>query len=308
MKRFIATRYDKIALGVVGLMLAMSVGGSRWFRGDSRRIKSIPVAVHLGESDFRPEILSVDAPAKTTWSEPVAQSTGKEWVFEVFTPPVVFYDPKTAVFSVTPPASASESDREFTLELIAVKRELYRVQLCGYMGEPGAYIALFSQPGLPGSLLARENEEVGDLGLVLKHFSIRKMALAPNAGGPAFEVAAVADLLDKRSGSAVVIDSRGPKFADALVAVVSFSDSRGKPVEVREGDLIRDKDGAYRIAHVQSDPAEITVAREGEGQGLPATTKSIRLRDRKTSPSTTLSENKNKVLVRPATGLVENEK
>ena len=306
MKRFIETHYDRVVLSLVGLMLAMSLGVTWRLRGDSRRVKSIPVTVHLMKSDFQSEILPVSAPVEATWSNPLAQSTGKEWVFEVFTPPVVFYDPKTAVFSVTPAAVASGSGREFTLELIAVKRELYRVQLCGYVGQPGAYIALLSQPGLPGSLLARENEPVGDLGLVLKHFSIQKMALAPDAGGPAFEVAAVAELWDERSGSTVQIDGRGQKFADALVAVVSFSDSRGKPHELREGDVLRDRGFAYRIANIQSDPAEITVAREGDG--LPAMTQSIRPREGKISQTGNLSENEYKSSVRPATGLVENEK
>jgi hypothetical protein len=190
--------------------------------------------------------------------------------------------------------------------LIAVKRELYRLQLSGYVGGPGAYTALFSQPGLPGSLLIRENEQVGDLGLVLKRFAIRKITFASNAEGPVFEVAAVAELLDEHSGLTVVIDTRGPKFADALVAVVSLANSRGKPSEVREGDQIRDKDCVYRIEHVQYDPAEITVVREEAG--LPVTTMAIRSRAMQSSSPSPLSENENKSSVRPATGLVENNK
>jgi hypothetical protein len=98
MRRFIAKRYDKIVLGTVGLILAASWGMTWSLRSDRRRIKSIPVAMHLTKSDFQSAISPGAAPAKSTWSNPAAQSTGKEWVFEVFTPPVVFYDPRTAVF------------------------------------------------------------------------------------------------------------------------------------------------------------------------------------------------------------------
>ena len=158
MRRFFATQYERIVVGVAVMALAVSCGISWSMRVDVRRIKSVPVGLHLVNADYRPSALPAAVERKQPWVAPSAQSAGDGWIYEVFTPPVVFYDRQAASFSVTPAGAARGDDREFALELISVRRELFRVQLSGYAGVPGSYTAIFTRPGKPGPLLARENE------------------------------------------------------------------------------------------------------------------------------------------------------
>ena len=40
---------------------------------------------------------------KPSWAKPAAQSEGGGWVYEVFTPPVIYYNAAARSFAVTPP-------------------------------------------------------------------------------------------------------------------------------------------------------------------------------------------------------------
>ena len=83
-----------------------------------------------------------------SWAAPKSQSRGEEWVFDVFTPPVIYYDPISREFAVTPPNLQARDDglsqwTHFDLELLEVRLRPYRLQLVGYAGEPGSYVAYF---------------------------------------------------------------------------------------------------------------------------------------------------------------------
>ena len=173
MNKFFGAQYERIAVGVAMVALAVSLGLSWSLRADLRRIKSVPAVLHLARVDYRPAALPAAVEREQSWTTPPAQSAGNEWIYEVFTPPVVFYDRQAARFSVTPVGASHGDDREFAFQLISVRRELFRVQLSGYVGAPGSYTVIFTRPGKPGPVLARENERLKDVGLVLKTWHAR---------------------------------------------------------------------------------------------------------------------------------------
>ena len=299
-------QHERIAVGVAVIVLAMSFGISWSLRPEVRRIKSVPVALHLAKADYRPAALPAAVGHRESWTTPAAQSAGSEWVYEVFTPPVVFYDRQAASFSVTPAGTSRGDSREFALELVAVRRQLFRVQLSGYAGASGSYTAIFTRPGKPGPLLAKENERLKDVGLVVKRFTLEKREIGKTPGDPGFEIVARAELQDERSGAITVLDSESKKYDDTMVATVHLSDLSVATREVREGDLISSGGYAYRISQIECDPAGIIVTREQPG--LPPATKLLRPVDSKPSQLVNLPENPAKSLFRPATGIVGNTK
>ncbi len=306
MNKFLATQYERIAVGVAAMALAVSLGISWSLRADVRRIKLVPVTLHLAKADDRPALLSVAVKPEEPWATPPAQSAGKEWIYEVFTPPVVFYDRQAARFSVTPAGALRGDDREFAFQLVGVRRELFRVQLSGYAGAPGSYTAIFTRPHNPAVLLVRAGERLKEVGLVLQHFAIEKRTTVEHDHRPGFEIVAVAELQDERSGTITVLDSVARKFDEALVATVHLSDSPGATREVRERDLFSNGGCAYRVSHIQCDPAEIIITREPPG--LPPATKPLRLVEAKPPQPASISESPTKSSFRPATGIVDNDK
>src|SRR3954470_5543521 len=75
-------------------------------------------------------------PIKTeTWAPPVAQTRGRDWIYDAFTPPEIFYNARSKQFTVKPPSSLQEEESEaFGLDLIAVRPEPFRLQLIGFAG------------------------------------------------------------------------------------------------------------------------------------------------------------------------------
>lgn len=73
------------------------------------------------------------------WLEPEAQSAGREWIFETFTPPIVYFDAVTQRFTVLPPLAPAE-EPNFGVELSSIEDQPYRLQYAGHHGVEGAYI------------------------------------------------------------------------------------------------------------------------------------------------------------------------
>lgn len=210
--------------------------------------------------------------APVTWRKPSPQSSGPGWVYEVFTPPAVYYNRVARSFSVTPPGTRGEGAAAFGLELLTVRRELFRLQLAGYFGGPDNWLVAFTAPGSPETLLARPGRRFEALGLTLQSFAERKVEVARVAGRPVHEVAAFAVLRDERSGAEVVLDSRAPTFTAASVAVVRAAPGEARDgLEVREGDTLTHAGATYRIERIQLDPPEVVVSRLEAGLPVPET-------------------------------------
>jgi hypothetical protein len=90
-------------------------------------------------NQFVAELPSIETPEKKHWDEPAKQQD--DWIFEVFTPPRVFFNQETMRFLVQLPAGdvAQPPPTEFGLEVVGIKRDPFRVQLTGYSGSVGYF-------------------------------------------------------------------------------------------------------------------------------------------------------------------------
>lgn len=207
--------------------------------------------------------------AGATWRKAPAQSAGGGWVYELFTPPVIYYNATARSFAVTPPDSTGrEVEAAIGVQLLAVRLEPYRLQLTGYFGSADDYVAAFAVPGSSEVVLARAGQRFEQLGLTLKHFEVKKVRLDHDDPWPVYDVAGLATLHDDRTGTEVVLDSRTRKLTDTVMAVVKLP-GRGKPRELHEGDTWTEGDIVYRVERIQLEPAEVVVARIVPGLPLP---------------------------------------
>jgi hypothetical protein len=258
------------------LAAAAAVGTATWGwqqQAALRRLRLEHVHADLsGAAYAAAPRLELPAVAKP-WGKPVAQTSGAGWNYELFTPPVVYYHAGARTFTVTPPEYFAETNpATFGLELLAVKREPFRLQLVGYVGGPENYTAAFVSEQLPETLLARVGKRFDQLGLALKSFEIRRIALDPRAAQPIYDVAAVATLHDERSGTEVTLDTRGPKLTDTPLAVLrAVTDPKGEPRVLHQGETFEAGDAMFRIEHIQLDPPEVIVAKQTAGLPFPET-------------------------------------
>lgn len=161
------------------LALAGACGATGWWwqqQAGLRRLRAERGAVALTGSAYAPATLPVVESAAEPWTKPRAQAAGAAWIYELFTPPVIYYHASARSFAVFPPASFTESATQvFGVELLAVKREPFRLQLVGYVGTPGDYVGAFVSSQVPETLLARSGRRFAQLGLALKSLEVRKV-------------------------------------------------------------------------------------------------------------------------------------
>lgn len=173
--------------------------------------------------------------------------------------------------TLAPPTGVSdtEEERPFGLELLDVRTAPFPLQLAGYFGEAGDYVMAFVSGGQAEPQLARCGHRFERLGLTLRSFVIRKVAVKHDDAWPVYEVAAFAVLHDEKTGTEIVLDSRR-KPTGTLQAVLRDAPDR-QPSTRQEGELIVQGDATYRIQHIQADPPEVVVLRQAGDSSMPAT-------------------------------------
>lgn len=207
---------------------------------------------------------------RAEWTRPAPQSSGPAWLYEVFTPPVIFFNAAARSFSVTAPDQRVDG-LPFDLELLAVRRDAFRLQLAGYYGAPGDYVAAFTSPVVPETLLARQGRRFEQLGLTLRRFDVKKVQVGESEAGPLYEVAAQAVLHDERTNAEVVLDSRVRKLSETPLAVLRLFGADDAGRELREGDIWQQGAATYRIERIQLDPPEVVIVKQSPGSPLPET-------------------------------------
>lgn len=271
MSELIKSSYDKMLVALGAALLAVS-GGWVWLhQADIARLRHQPVAAGLPDAAYAASGLPMPETKIAVWAKPAPQSHGSGWLYEVFTPPVIYYNTLAKSFTVTPPLNLAEGGAPFGLELIDVKFEPYRLQLVGYFGEPGDYLAAFVSANQPETLLARSGRRFAQLGLTLKSFDVRKVEVTHTDPWPVYDVAALAVLFDEQSGAEVVLDSRARKLTDTPLAVLRLVTAGSAPRTLHEGDTFSDDTGTYRVERIQVDPPEVVVARQAQGLPVPET-------------------------------------
>ena len=274
MSQYLKSNYEKVLVAAAAGAVVASLG---WMWQQQREIQAMDEArearvAMTGRSYAPAATWRVPATDRTPWPKAPEQSAGSGWLYELFTPPVIYYNTGARSFAVTPPQYPTlEGGTAFGLELVGVKPALFRLQLAGYFGSPDNYLIAFVSPGSPETLLARVGKRFDQLGLTLKSFEVKKVPVAHDEPWPVYDVAGLATLIDERTGAEVVLDTRMRKLADGSLAVFKSPGAGGKTRELREGDSFADDGASYRVERIQLDPAEVVVSRTVAGLPVPET-------------------------------------
>jgi hypothetical protein len=260
---------------LVGFALAAAVASAGWFGWQSVSARRVPPAA-AARTKAAPAVpyqpSGIDAPKveTETWAPPPAQSRGASWVYDVFTPPEIFYDPRTKQFSVTAPtaeteaqpAPAPEAAAPFGLELREVKRAPFRLQLVGYMGGEGNYRGTFQNALTTETFLAGAGRRIPALGLEIAGFDVRRRAVVIAGNPPANRIVAMALVRDELTGETVELNSLERTLTNTPVAVVAAADDPGHPRELRAGEAFKSGAATYKITKIQLAPPAADVTKE----------------------------------------------
>lgn len=199
------------------------------------------------------------------WHPPTSQSRGKEWVFDVFTPPVIYYDPNAQEFAVTPPSQGNASEDEllwarFELELLEVRLRPYRLQLVGYAGEPGNYVAYLEQAATGEIVLMREGQEIADLGIRLLSFTEQQVEIQQEDSMTVLQSVGVARLEDKTNGQEISLTNLETKMFSDLEARVRVM-PEGSVHLLKSGSRLELDNSVYIVGDLSAQPEEAIITK-----------------------------------------------
>ncbi len=256
---------DKLIL--IGAMIVfIAIGVSNYF--SSRNLDTLTRTQRPMLSDQKVNVDRYEAEVrpspKESWSSPENQARGSEWVFDLFTPPVIYYNPINQEFAVTPPdlvARLAEPDTNaFGLELLEVRPRPYRLQLVGYAGQEGSFVAYLKYLPSGNLMLARPGKLLVEAGAKIESFEVKQMQVEQDGGMPVFEKVGVARIRDYDTGEEIYLTNRETKLYSDLEARFR-SKGDGSIHIVREGSQVELETGFYIIGDLSAHPPEAMVTR-----------------------------------------------
>lgn len=258
-------RLEQICV-MVGLVLLTASAG--WFGWRWLNLK-FPV-VPAQETSGKPfELERPDAgrkPSIHVWPAPKALARGSDWVYDVFSPPEIFYDPLTQQFTVTPPSADAFLPKapklSEQLKLLSVEGELFPLQLLGFVGEREQYWGTFENKVTYETLLLQQGDEIETLNLKVKKLEVDRVETQIPESMTVREARVWATVQDNRTGEETVLKQGVPTMTNVLVARIQLVEDPERIYEVLAGDLIEIEQERYRIDEIRLAPAEVDVTKE----------------------------------------------
>lgn len=251
--------YDKI-LFLIGILMLLA--GAYYYLN---RSEAIPQALpaHLTAppaGDAYSPIRVPDIGAETVeWGEPESQSFGPLWVYDVFTPPKIYFNEETNEFLPEPPRPPV-GPPPFGLQLVEIKQELYRLQFDGYMDAPS---------GKPeDAILLFDNVETGTLsrGSVGTRnadgeFTVVSFELRREEQDGLLRRVPTVTILDERIGREVVLtEAERLTLPDQIITVLQGTEPDYPRFEVpAEGGTITIGESIFTVSNISFDNQSVRV-------------------------------------------------
>jgi hypothetical protein len=203
------------------------------------------------------------------WIEPAAQRRGRGWVYDVFTPPSLYYDPRARMLSAMSAAEAARADSADAapdLELLTVRRGPFRLQLVGYAGGAEDRRGIFANINTGETVIGREGERLAGQGLTVKSLSLKHPGAGTDGGAATGELVATAIVTDESTDEETVLTNRGQCLAGAPVGLFMSRKTPGFRRELREGESITVNGVNYCIERIDLQPPQVVVVSAGPGE------------------------------------------
>jgi len=220
---------------------------------------------------------------QSEWGDPAPQG-GPNWVFDLFTPPVIYYDEASGSFTVTPPGSRVAPVDDFPMVLKSVKRPAYRYQLIAYAGTSGQYLLTLEDRVAGKDVFVAPGETIPGSDVLVKSFEEKRIVpegLAPGTT-EVFDLVGVCQLEDPSRGGDVSLMSGKVFYLDESRAMLHADD----PIadwELSTGELFEYAGKKFRIQSIDPDLCRVSIQLiSDEGEVLRE--RSLQLDDQEEAP------------------------
>ncbi len=259
--------WSVLIAGIVGAEYVWMCGATGRGNGEaaaSVETKGLPVELIL------PDFGQAAEPILAIWDEPERQARGEGWVFDVFTPPDLYRNPATWAWSLTPPpapdlesdASTSTEESVFAIEVLAIVREPFPVQLVGFgHQEGGGSYGVFENTLSGETLLGRQGETLNGMNYRVERLEVVRMRVGSPELGTYPVMAAKAVVVETTTGATNEVDSLARTYVGE--PWIHYRTRRGPESAVAERFVTIHEGGAnYRVLAIEVEDAAVEVVKE----------------------------------------------
>ncbi len=263
---------DKIIIGISALVFA---GGCAWAFMQQSAVTGIdqPVNPPVSGAPYEPVELTASIVAANDWPQPEPNVRGPLWLYHVFTPPVIYYNPTTAEFTVEPPerpdTTPPRPPEPFGVQLLAVTQEQFRLQLVGYSGDGDEARGIFLNISTNETLFARSGRSIPELDVEVVNVSIERKRTVVD-GQPIIETTATAEVKDLLTGETHQLVNGQRLFTGDPVATLHIVAS-GLERTVRSGDTFEEAGATFTVESTAIDPPTVRITKKPSDESAPQT-------------------------------------
>jgi hypothetical protein len=258
-----AKSQDKILFGAALVLLLASAG---WALLQNSKISALKAAPDTNVPQVAYVPTGTDAPRVSTreWPKPPSQSRGIDWIYDVFTPPEIYYDEATKQFSVTPPVTKPVEEVKqlpFGVTLIGIKQDAYRLQLVGYVGAEGDYRGTFENGVTGDTIIGRAGKVIPSLDLTIKTFEVKRILIKSKESMDTYVTEATAIVVDTKTGEEVRLTNKARLIKGNPFATFQ-PDNATETVTHRAGEKFTIGVATYTVVSVTAEPPSAVVTKE----------------------------------------------
>ena len=256
---------EKVYLLTAAALALVSAGvcGTYAYRHASAPRATV-VTIQLSDTPYQATVVEPAIVKTDIWTPPPSQTRGRDWVYETFTPPEIFYNARSKHFTVKPPASVTDEvavEEAFGVELVVVRPEPFRLQLIGYVGVPGSERGTFENVTSGEVFLAGAGHRLPKLGLTIRSFTVRAIDVKIPDSMTTRQRVASAVVLDEKTGREVTLTHRERHFTGGLAAFVAPT-GESATREVRAGESFTLGTATYRVDSIKLSPPTVEIIKE----------------------------------------------
>ncbi|MBI5693913.1 MAG: hypothetical protein HZC55_27890 [Verrucomicrobia bacterium] len=255
---------DKVLFGAAVLLALGSAAGFGMLaiRRDASPNAPVP-QVQLTEAPYAPTAPEAPPIKTEQWPAPPAQTRGRDWVYDAFTPPEIYYNPRSKGFTVRPPSSLldEETTEAFGIELVAVRPEPFRLQLIGYVGQPGSWRGVFQNAMSGEVFLASAGHRLPNLALSIKRLDVDPQPIALPESMTTRQRVATAVIRDEKANRDITLTHRERTYTGTVFAFVAETGQTAAR-EVRTGDSFKIGEATFRVDRIETTPPTIEITKE----------------------------------------------
>jgi hypothetical protein len=268
---------DTLFIAAGGLIF---LGACGWAFLQNSGISSLGETVNppLSGAVYEATPLTVVKPESRQWAVAPQQTAGENWVYDVFTPPKIYYNVETKRFTVTVPrytpkvidlvpVEDNKPKDRFGLVLVKVTQPLFRLQLVGYVGEGPKAKGNFLKVQTDEVVFGTTGKKIPDLNLEIVSFAAERRKVQVDGGTPIVETVALAVVRDTVTGVETKLDARNR--TPEGVPEVTFKLLDGSLRVAKTGEVFKDGPTTFTVGALTLTPPSAEVKRE---EGVPKVT------------------------------------